>query len=316
MNTREKESVSTGLRRQRGTKLLLLLTGLIFSAAVFIALDWFHSAAIRRTQEASELQDGCEIPDPVRHHALKPDCAGIVRWGSDAYQFSTNSLGFRDERIRGVPLIDTRPRILMLGDSFTLGQIAWRDSYVGRIAAHFPQYDFLNGGVTSYSPSNYLNVARMVLDKGIAIDEVIVFIDISDVQDEAAYYHDVDSSGAVAGPEQERRVLSWYARDRARIAHHLAFTNYICQIFERFLVGHGYYHLTRDELGEVFDRERSAWTYRAVSENTPFEVGYAPLGVEGGIAKEQAKMTLLWQELETQHSAKCRRLPLAGAGVA
>ena len=88
----------------------------------------------------------------------------------------------------------------MLGDSFTEGKIAWRDSYVGRIAAHFPQYDFLNGGVSSYSPSNYFNVARMVLAAGYDIDEVIVFIDISDVQDEATFYQDADASGAVTGP--------------------------------------------------------------------------------------------------------------------
>ena len=67
----------------------------------------------------------------------------------------------------------------MLGDSMTEGKLAWRDSYVGRVTAHFPQYDFLNGGSWGYSPSNYLNVARMVLAKGVDIDEVIVFIDIT-----------------------------------------------------------------------------------------------------------------------------------------
>jgi hypothetical protein len=297
MNTREKEPLSTDLRRQPKIKLLLLLTGLVLSAAVFLALDWFHGAMIRRAQESS-LPDECESRDPVRHHSLKANCAGVVRWGGDSYQFFTNSLGFRDQRIREVPLADARPRILMLGDSFTQGQLAWSDSYVGRVAAHFPQYDFLNGGVDSYSPSNYLNVPRMVLDRGVDLDEVIVFIDISDVQDEAAFYHDVDSSGAVAGPERQQHVFPWYARQRARIALHLPFTNYLLEIFERFLVRHGCYHLTRDDLGEVFDRERSAWTYRAVSETSPFEVGYAPLGVEGGIAKEEAKMTLLWQDLE------------------
>ena len=56
-----------------------------------------------------------------------------------------------------------------------------------------------------------------------------------------------------------------------------------------------------DQFGNVFDTERSAWSYRKVNETAPYPSGYAPLGVEGGIAKEQAKMTLLWQELETRH---------------
>ncbi len=43
--------------------------------------------------------------------------------------------------------------------------------------------------------------------------------------------------------------------------------------------------------------ERSAWTYREVAEDKPFEQGFAPLGVEGGIDKEKQKMDLLLQEL-------------------
>ena len=62
---------------------------------------------------------------------------------------------------------------------------AWDETYVGQITAKFP-YDFLNGGVESYAPSNYLNVTRQLLDRGVQFDEVIVFIDMSDAQDGAA----------------------------------------------------------------------------------------------------------------------------------
>src|SRR5208283_3538895 len=121
----------------------------------------------------------CGVPDKVRQHALKPNCASIVGWGRDTYEFFTNSLGFRDERIKQVPLADARPRILLLGDSFTEGQTVWPDSYAGKIADHLPQYDFLNGGVAAYSASNYLNVARMVLAAGFEVDEVLVFLDMA-----------------------------------------------------------------------------------------------------------------------------------------
>ena len=239
--------------------------------------------------------------DPVRHHAFKPNCAFTDQWGRNSYPFATNSLGFRDERVREVPLADAQPRILMLGDSQTEGKLAWRDSFVGRIAAHFPQYDFLNGGTWGYSPSNYLNVARMVLAKGVDIDEVIVFIDITDVQDEAAFYRDVDASGAVTGPTQESMTMPWKAKLRFLISSHLVLTDSVLGIFDRFLVRHGYYHSLAGSFGNPFDRELSAWTYRKVNEKEPFITGYAPLGVEGGIAKEKAKMTLLWQELESQN---------------
>ena len=147
------------------------------------------------------------------------------------------------------------------------------------IAARFPQYDFLNGGVASYSPSNYLNVTRMTLAKGVEFDEAIVFIDISDTQDEAAYYRDVDGSGAVAGPAE----AAW----RPRVSHRFGLTNSVVEFFERALIGHGYYHLITLD-GNLFDWERAAWTYRKVSDTKPFHSGYAPLGLEGGIAEAGA----------------------------
>ena len=71
------------------------------------------------------------------------------------------------------------------------------------MAANFPQYEFLNSSVEGYSPSNYLNTARMVLDKGIDFDEAIVFMDISDAQDEAAFFRDVNDAGAVTIADQK-----------------------------------------------------------------------------------------------------------------
>jgi len=277
------------------------LVGLVLGAALFLTLDWFRTAAIRRSAVARGRPENCRVLDPVRHHAFKPNCATIERWGGDTYEFFTNNLGFRDQEIREVPLAEPRPRVLILGDSMTEGKLALRDSYVGRISAHFPQYAFLNGGMASYSPSNYLNVARMLLAKGVDIDDVIVFIDISDVQDEAAVYRDVDASGDVTQHKRGPYVMSRLANWRFRISKYLLLTDYLFEFCERLLVNHGFYHLSAGPLGDTFDMERSAWTYRKVNETGPYPYGYGPLGVEGGIAKEKAKMDLLWQELEKRN---------------
>jgi hypothetical protein len=284
--------------RRQVQKLALLLLSVALGIAVFLALDWIRSAAIRRSSPMAGKTKNCGVRDPVLHHAFRPDCASMYPWGGEWYEFATNSLGFRDEKVRDVPLADARPRILLLGDSFTEGKIAWRDSYAGRIAAALPQYDFLNGGVSSYSPSNYFNVARMLLARGYDIDEVIVFIDISDAQDEASFYRDADTSGAVSGPQPEHYNISWWAKTRMYIAGRLLLTNQLLTSCERFLVNHGFYHLNTGPLGDAFDMERAAWTYRKVDDALPYYDGYAPLGLQAGIAREKTKMNLLWQELE------------------
>ena len=295
------DSTSSRQGRQRRIKRKLFLWSLVVSAALFLAFDWLYSAAILRSAVAGNTQGFCFARDPVRHFAFQPNCECTRPWLRDSYKFYTNNLGFRDERIRDVPLAVFRPRILILGDSAPEGMTSWSDSFVGRVAANFPQYEFLNGSVEGYSPSNYLNTARMVLEKGIDIDEVVVFIDLSDVQDEAAFFHDKDASGAVGIAGQKYTKESWYSKLRLYVGEHLLITNDAFQFFERNLVRLGWYHLELGHGGDEFDLERSAWTYRKVSEKEPYETGYAPLGVEGGIAREKAKMDLLWRGLQKRN---------------
>ena len=288
----------------RVAKFLLLIVALAFCATAFLTLDFFRTAAIERRHIAklAANPDPCRQRDPIRHHVFQPNCTAVNYWGADEYKIFTNSLGMRDERIRAVPLADPRPRILILGDSYTEGKAAWSKTFPGRIAAQFPQYDFLNGAVDGYSPSNYLNTTRAVLDEGVEIDEVIVFLDNSAVQLEAAFYRDVDDDGAVTAipPEEQHSAASWYGRFRKWVGHHFALTYQALRFAERVqgpLVRHGFYHLPGDYFGDPFDAELTAWSYRKVNETEPFAAGYAPLGVAGGTARAEAKMSLLWEEL-------------------
>jgi hypothetical protein len=291
------DSLSKRPGGRREVKLLVFVASLVLSVAAFVIFDYFYTATILGSAVSGGPHGLCFARDPVRAFAFQPNCSCIRPWLGNSYEFDTNNLGFRDERIREVPATSDRPRILILGDSAPEGMTAWKDSFIGRVAAKFPQYEFLNGSVEGYSPSNYLNTARKVIDEGIDFDEAIVFIDLSDAQDEAAFFHDVDSSGAVAIATQKLTKGNWCSNLRRSINDHLLLTNDVFEFFERNLIRLGWYHLDLGHGGNEFDLERSAWTYRKVSDSDPYETGYAPLGLEGGIAKEKAKMDLLWQEL-------------------
>ena len=277
---------------------VLLLISLCFCSGIFLIADRLYTRAMAVKAQPSTYGQ-CVVVDTERTHALKPNCMNRERWGKDSYDFVTNSLGFRDERMRVVPLKDPRPRIILLGDSFTESKTSWASSYAGKLAARFPQYEILNGGVSSYSPSNYWNIIRNLLQNGFEFDEVFVFIDMSDTQDEAAYYRDVGTSGAVAKPQKEdwSHSMTRYHGWRTKIEQRFLLTNFIFTMAEAALVDHGVYYLSRDLPGNIFDQERSAWTYRRVSDTELYLDGYAPLGVAGGIAKEKRKMELLWRAL-------------------
>jgi hypothetical protein len=290
-------------RRQRLVKRLAIMVILGVSLAAFLTLDWLHTAAMQRRHAAAAADpDPCRMRDPIRHHAFKPDCTAVNYWGTDEYKISTNNLGFRDEQIRNVPLSSTRPRVLLLGNSYIEGKTAWSKSIAGKLTAQLPQYDFLNGGVDGYSPSNFLNTTRLALAEGVQIDEVIVFLDNSAVQLEAAFYRDINSGGAVTAlaSDEQHSAATVYARFRKWLGLHFSITFQLLRLAERSestLVRHGFYHLPGDYFGDPFDMEVSGWSYRSVNQREPFAAGYAPLGVQGGMDRAQQKMTLLWQEL-------------------
>lgn len=286
----------------RWKKFALLLLSLFFCLAIFIGLDTVYSRLSRKSSVPTPAEIfGCLGRDHLRVLALQPYCSCTRAWGRERYALNVNSLGFRDQTVRVVPLTDSRPRILMLGDSFTESMGPWETSFVGRIASRFPQYEILNGGVGGYSPSNYLNTARIALASGLDFDEAIVFIDMSDVQDEAGLVRDRDDTGAIILNLNIYHHHSWYSNLRLFVSKYLVLTNYLWELVERTLVRFGCYHLDHGFNGNIFDLDRSAWTYRKVAEDTPFELGFAPLGVEGGIAKEKRKMDQLYQDLAARN---------------
>jgi len=126
----------------------------------------------------------------------------------------------------------------------------------------------------------------------------VVFLGTFDVFNEASLYRDINGGAELGGPEHQRWKISRYAKLRFAVARNLMMTNRAVEAVERFLVDHGLYHLATDQWGDEFDLEPVAWTYRKVDEVDPHPAGFAPLGLQRGLAKEQAKMTELWQELQ------------------
>src|SRR5262245_5407329 len=108
------------------TNSVLIAVSTLASMIGFLVLDRLYSSLFV-TPPATVL---CVITDPVRHHALRPNCAGSQAWGRTITPKVTNSLGLIDSEIREVILRSAKPRILMLGDSFTAGAgVPWTSSF-------------------------------------------------------------------------------------------------------------------------------------------------------------------------------------------
>lgn len=130
-------------------------------------------------------------PHEYYHHTLEPNKAVMAKWGETVYPLFTNSLGFRDFRKREVPLKSEKKRILIMGDSHTEAVgVPFEKSFTGTLIAlsDTTKVEILNAAAVSYSPKlYYLKAKYLVQNIGLKIDELFVFIDISDIQNEIAY---------------------------------------------------------------------------------------------------------------------------------
>ena len=135
-----------------------------------------------------------QISHPIFHHHFQPNYIDEKyngRWGKNVT--ISNSLGFRDSSTREVDL-NNKNRIVIIGDSFTEGVLLnYEDTFVGMIDKHFNKLgvEVLNAGVSSYSPIIYYYKIKYYLERGLKFSHLVVFIDISDIEDEAHWYdHD------------------------------------------------------------------------------------------------------------------------------
>lgn len=158
----------------------------IISIILFMLVDLFFGRNL--LQKFTNIEERYRVPNSIFHHSLIPNFDGVANWGGGEYRICTNSLGFKDN-CNKLLQIDNNADIVFIGDSFTEGiGLQYEDTFVGQIALAKPELRIINMGVASYSPSVYLAKIRKFVDEGLVLKELVVYIDISDIHDEAIFY--------------------------------------------------------------------------------------------------------------------------------
>jgi lysophospholipase L1-like esterase len=166
-----------------------------------------------------DRSDEYRISSPIYHHDLAKNIRLDGAWGKICYTFRTNSLGFRDAIPRSVSPLPKSQRILFIGDSFIEGLgVAFEDTSVGIISNRLRsrKIEVLNAAVVSYSPAIYYRKVKYILEEAhIMFDYLVVFLDISDIEDEAEFYW-IDDDDRVSSTQ---RVPERWHRTRRNDQH-------------------------------------------------------------------------------------------------
>ena len=195
------------------------------------------------------------VPDAVRHHRLVPDSFSEFQQRDFSYVQRVNAHGLRGKEFS----TDKAPgsfRVLMLGDSFTMGKGVEDDQTFSVVlenglradqAACGTPVEILNAGVDSYAP--VLGMLYLKNDLAALKPDLVVYnLDVSDLVQEAAYRRQ-----ALRGPDGQVTAVPQHAEPETTMEslriwaeRHLFFTRVALLYANRLL---GYHELTvRDVL--------------------------------------------------------------------
>lgn len=126
------------------------------------------------------------IADPYRHHKLAPNIISEINSNEYQYVERVNNLGLRGRDVQ-LNSAHTNFRILMLGDSFTMGKgVADDKTFSAILEKSMTNVEVLNGGVDSYAPIlSYLQLRGDL--KNLQTDLVVLNFDMSDLVQESEY---------------------------------------------------------------------------------------------------------------------------------
>jgi hypothetical protein len=151
------------------------------------------------------------VVDLYEHHPYRP----FARYrDTSGLEVVTNSLGWKDASPRFVAKTASRPRVVVLGDSFVEGLGLRDEESVPRLLESALRrlgrdVEVLNGGRVSFCPLLEYQRLKRFLAAGYHADCVVVLPDLSDVQDELDYREQFVTSeagepirlkGAIANP--------------------------------------------------------------------------------------------------------------------
>lgn len=261
----------------------------IITLVIWLTVDFLFGAEILRrvAPDRINLEHAYRVAHPVYHHELAANFDGLGQWGPIVYRVCTDPNGFKascEKKKDHSKNFD----VAFIGDSFTEGVgLPYEQTFVGQIASAHPEWKIANMAVASYAPSIYLAKIKKHLADGFRFKELVVFIDVSDIQDDGVNY--TYSDGVVT----MRQSLT--SSERTRNIAHLLFP-----LTASSFLGPDVANSASSSVGVSFldpQYSRSGWTF---NENID---GFGEVGVNGAIVRSLGLMTQL-HEILTQHGIR------------
>ena len=166
---------------------LTIITLLFFIFFDLLAGNYLYKKFIR--SNFFDQDTSFASKDPTFDHGfLKSYKTENAGWGNRRYTFCSDPNAFRSD-CKNQFVKNKKFDLAFIGDSFTESVgLNFEDSFVGVISSNLKELKIANLAASSYSPAIYFSKVNYLLEKGYHFNELIVFLDLSDIQDDAVCY--------------------------------------------------------------------------------------------------------------------------------
>tara|TARA_Y100000590_G_C15709521_1_gene1009821 strand:- start:896 stop:2014 length:1119 start_codon:yes stop_codon:yes gene_type:complete len=171
--------------------ILIILMVLIFDLLINIVMPENFKKKIGTTRNYS-------LKSIKFHHKVASNIDLYEFWGNKKYKVVTNKYSMRVLSKNKRKINNSKKNIGFIGDSFVYGSgIDYENHFINILDKQNNDYNFLNLGYVSYSPSIYFKRLKFLIEtKKIKFNKIFIFVDHSDVQDEGVFYKE-DNNGNI-----------------------------------------------------------------------------------------------------------------------
>ena len=202
----------------------------------------------------------------VYHHDMQVDIKRESLWGTTKYIACTDKNAFKIScKDFNKNNHNKKFDIAFIGDSFTEG-LDYDKSFVGLIADHLSDHRIANLGVSSYSPSIYYYKIKYLLSNGYKFKHMVVYADISDIQDEAIYIESnnrIDNNHVLNNRTFKLVEKNLYREIKDFFKIHFPFTYIHLRKAKQALIENEQPYNVFDKNNIIFKKDfhRGSWTY-------------------------------------------------------
>ena len=234
------------------------------------------------------------IEHNIYHHTIKPNYNGNAYFGGKKYKFCSDGSGFKS----ACKHVGTKRKnfdIGIIGDSFTEGiGIQYEDTFVGIIDQNLEDKSIANLAVTGYSTSIYYIKIKTLLERGYNFNEIIIYIDLNDIHNEANAFKIVNYKIVPIGKKQQTidylndNKKNKKLQIKAFLRKNFTFTYENLHLIKMLI----YRFQDKDIFSYVNNLDMASWPYDNNSK------GYGIIGIDGSIDKAKKSILSLMDLLD------------------